>query len=90
MLFGAVAMLLAGIPAFAMLSADVPRAIAGILLQIAAVFLVGGIAAAYLSHAHRTLLPNEQVTTAANQRPAVGGWLTALGVVRAVLGTPVV
>ena len=79
MLFGAVAMLLAGIPAFGMLSSDVPRAIAGILLQIAAVFLLGGVAATYLSRAHRALLPNEQATTAANQRPAVGGWLMALG-----------
>jgi hypothetical protein len=80
MLFGGVAMLLAAIPAFGMLSSDVPRAIAGILLQVAAAFLVGGVAATYLSHSRAPLLPNERVTTAANQRPAVGGWLMALGV----------
>ena len=79
MLFGGVSMLLAAIPAFGLLSSDVPRAIAGILLQVAGVFLVGGVGAAYLSHAHRALLPNEQLTTAANQRPAIGGWLMALG-----------
>ena len=79
MLFGGVAMLLAGIPAFGMLSSDVPRAIAGVLLQVAVVFLLGGVAAAYLSHAGRALLPNERVTTAANQRPAVDGWLMAFG-----------
>jgi hypothetical protein len=80
MLFGGIAMLLATIPVFGLLSSDVPRAIAGILLQVAATFLVGGIAATYLSHARATLLPNERVTTAAPQRPAGGGWLMALGV----------
>ena len=79
MLFGGVAMLVAAIPAFGLLSSDVPRAIAGILLQVAAAFLVGGIAATYLSHARGALLPNERVTTAASQRPAVSGWLMALG-----------
>jgi len=78
MLCGAVAMLVAAIPAFAMLSADVPRAIAGILLQVAGAFLLGGVAATYLSHARGALLPNERVTAAANQRPAMGGWLMAL------------
>ena len=80
MLFGGVAMLLAAIPAFGLLSPGVPRAIAGVLLQVAAAFLVGGAAATYLSHTRGTLLPNERVTTAATQRPAVGGWLMALGV----------
>ena len=79
MLFGGVAMLLATIPAFALVSSDVPRAIAAILLQVAAAFLVGGVAANFLSHARGTLLPNERLTTAASQRPAVGGWLMALG-----------
>ena len=80
MLFGGFAMLLAGIPMFTMLSSDVPRNIAGILLQVAAGFLVGGVAATYLLHSRAAFLPNERVTTAANQRPVIGGWLMALGV----------
>src|SRR6187397_957711 len=86
MLLGAVAMLLATVPAFGMLSSDVPRAIAGILLQVAAVFLVGGAAATYLSHTRAALLPNERVTTDAHARPAVGGWLMAL--VAALIAAP--
>ena len=80
MLFGGVAMLLAAIPAFGLLSSDVPRAIAGVLLQVATAFVVGGVAATYLSHARGALLPNERVTTAAMQRPAVSGWLIGLAV----------
>jgi hypothetical protein len=87
MLLGGVAMLLAAIPAFGLLSSDVPRSIAGILLQVAAAFLVGGIAATYFSRARGTLLPNERETIAATQRPAVGGWLMALGVT--VVAAPV-
>ena len=79
MLFGGVAMLLAAIPAFGLLSSDVPRAIAGVLLQVAAVFLVGGVGATYLTHSRAAFLPNERVTTGANQRPPLGGWLLALG-----------
>ena len=79
MFFGGVAMLVAAVPAFGLLSSDVPRTIAAVLLQVAVTFLVGGVAATYLSHARGTLLPNERVTTAASQRPAVGGWLMALG-----------
>ena len=78
MLFGGIAMLLAAIPMFSLLSSDVPRAIAAVLLQVAGLFLLGGVAATYLSHARGTLLPNERVMTAADQRPAVGGWLMAL------------
>jgi hypothetical protein len=63
------------------------RAIAGILLQVAAVFLVGGAAATYLSHTERRCWPNERVTTDAHARPAVGGWLMAL--VAALLAAPV-
>ena len=87
MLFGGFAMLTAAIPLLTMLSADVTRAIAGVLLQVAAVFFVGGVAATYLSHSRAALLPNERVTTAEDQRPAVGGWLMALGV--ALVAAPV-
>jgi len=87
MLFGGAAMLLAAIPAFGLLSSDVPRAIAGILLQVAGAFLLGGVAATYLSHARGALLPNERVTTAAMQRPAVSGWLIGLAVT--LLAAPV-
>jgi len=75
------AILVACVPLFGLLSeSTVPRAIAGILIQIGGAFVFAGATATYLSRPRGWLLPNERVTTAAHQRPAVGGWLMVLGV----------
>jgi hypothetical protein len=58
--------------------AAVPRAIAIILMQVGGVFVLAGATSTYLSRSRGWLLPNERVTTAANQRPVVGGWLMVL------------
>src|SRR6185503_14224151 len=75
------AIFVACVPVFTLFSdTTVARAIAGILMQVGGAFVVAGATSAYLSRSRRWLLPNERVTTAANGRPAVGGWLMALGV----------
>src|SRR4026207_2554184 len=73
------AIFVACIPVLGLLSdSAVPRAIASILMQVGGAFVFAGAIAAYLSRSRGWLLPNERVTTAANQRPAVSGWLVVL------------
>jgi hypothetical protein len=73
------AIFVACVPVLGLLpDATVPRAIAGILMQLGGAFMLAGAISEYLSRPRRWLLPNERVTTAANERPAVGGWLTLL------------
>jgi hypothetical protein len=75
------AIFVACVPVFSLMSdSAVPRAIAGILMQVGGAFVVAGAISSYLSRSRRWLLPNERVITAANQRPAVGGWLMVLSV----------
>jgi hypothetical protein len=73
------AIFVACVPVLGLLpDATVPRAIAAILMQLGGAFMLAGAISEYLSRPRRWLLPNERVTTAANERPAVGGWLTLL------------
>jgi len=79
LLFAGFAALLAGVFLFGTISdSSVLRAIASILMQVAGVFIVAGAAATFWSGSRRSLLPNEQLTTTADQRTAVGGWLMVL------------
>jgi len=79
LLFAGFAALLAGVFLFGTMSdSSVLRAIASILMQVAGVFIVAGAAATFWSGSRRSLLPNEQLTTTADQRTAVGGWLMVL------------
>lgn len=81
MLFAGIAMLLAGGATFGMLSGEgVLHAIAVVLLQIGAGFVVTGAAATWLSQSRTPLLPNESATIADGQRPPIGGWLVLLAV----------
>ena len=80
MLSAGVACLLAGVAAFTMLSEpSALGAIAAIVLQLGMAFVVAGATARYLSRRRGILLPNERVTTPADQRQPVGGWLVAFG-----------
>jgi hypothetical protein len=80
MLFAGVAVLVAGVAPFAMLSEPTSLgAIAAIVLQIGAAFVVAGATARYLSLRRGVLLPNERVTTPDDQRQPVGGWLVLFG-----------
>jgi hypothetical protein len=86
MLFAGMAVLVAGVPLFGMLiESPLVRTVAGILLQISAVFVVGGGAALYLSRRHGPLLVNEHAETSEAERPAVGGWLIALAITLVML-----
>jgi hypothetical protein len=74
------AIFVACVPVFGLLSdSTASRAIAGILMQLGGAFVMAGATASYLSRSRGWRLPNERVTTAANQRPAVAGWLMVLG-----------
>jgi hypothetical protein len=80
MLSAGVAVLLAGVSLFAMLSEpSALGAIAAIVLQLGVAFVIAGAAARYLSRRRGVLLPNERVTTPDDQRQPVGGWLVAFG-----------
>jgi hypothetical protein len=86
MLIMGVSVLVAIVPLLGMLAdAPVARTIAGILLQLSGVCVVGGGAALYLTLSPRLLLPNERATIADTGRPKLGGWLIALAIVLAVL-----
>ena len=86
MLLGGVSALVAGLPAYGMTSeSPVARAIAGVVFQISAVFIVLGTAAMYLSRAGEPKLPNECLTTADADRPDVGGLLIGLAIVLVAL-----
>ena len=81
MTFAGTSALVAAVPLF--LLADMAgelRSIGFIVLQIAAVFVTGGIAARYLLRARAPILPGERATAADSQQPGSDGWLTALGV----------
>jgi hypothetical protein len=81
MLFAGASILVAGVPLFALLDdSPAPRTIAGIVMQIGGLFVVAGIAAAWLSRTRRPVLPNERLTTPEAGRPPVGGWLVALAI----------
>ena len=80
MTFAGVSALIAAVPLFLFANmAGVLRPVGGIVLQIAAVFVTGGIAARYLLGARAPILPGERATAAGGER-AGDRWLTALGV----------
>lgn len=80
MTFSGTSALVAAVPLFLFGRANGEvRSIGGIVLQIAGVFVSGGIAAGYLLRATAPVLPGERATAADGQR-AGDGWLTALGV----------
>ena len=88
MLLGGVSVLVAGVASAGMLTeSPVWRTIAGILFQVGVVFVVGGAAAVYLSRPRTPLLPNEREAMSDGERPPIGGWLIALGMV--LLALPV-
>jgi len=75
MLFAGVSILLAGVALFGMLSEpSALGAIAAIVLQLGAAFVVTGATAKYLSRRRGLLLPNERLTIPDDQRPPVSGW----------------
>jgi hypothetical protein len=81
-------MLMAAVPAAGMLTeVALVRTIAALFVQIAAVFIVAGGAAAYLSRLRGPLMPNERPVTSDVSRPPLGGWLMALAV--ALVALPV-
>jgi hypothetical protein len=85
-LFAGVSVLVAGVPLFGMLPEfPVARAIAAVLFQISALFVVSGATAMYLSRPRARWLPNERATTSDAERPGVGGWLIALAIVLVAL-----
>lgn len=85
LVFAGAAAFVAAVPTFGLLpDSPVASAVAAILLQIAAVLLVAGIAARYLCHRRRPLFPNEQAAVGA-ERPSFGGWLSAMALALAVL-----
>lgn len=81
-----ISVLAAGASLFGMV-ADTPvaRTIAGILLQLSAVFVAGGSGALYLTLSRRNLLPGERKTVPDAERPPLRGWPVALAVVLAVV-----
>ena len=81
MTFAGTSALVAAVPLF--LFADMAgefRSIGVIVLQIAGLFVAGGIASRYLLGARAPILPGERATAAHGQEPGSDGWLTALGV----------
>jgi hypothetical protein len=87
-LAAAASLLVAGGPLLSTLASAAPasavRAIATVVVEAAAVFIVAGVAAMYLSRPRPPLLPNERTPLTA-ARPHVGGWLIALAFVLAAL-----
>jgi hypothetical protein len=83
------AMLLAGVPLFALLrsESDLVRQIASTLLQLGIVFLVTGIAARSFLRAGARPLPNEEKTITVEQ-PVVGGWLQVMAF--ALIAAPII
>lgn len=77
MLFAGVAIFIAAVPVYGFVT-DAPLLQAGaILLQIGGALLAAGFVARMLLR-QRGHLPNERVVVTDNERPRVGGWLTAL------------
>ena len=80
MIFAGSSALVAAVPLFIFGSmAGELHSIGGIVIQIAAVLVTGGIAARYFLGARTPILPGERATAAGGER-AGDSWLTALGV----------
>jgi hypothetical protein len=79
MLFAGVLALVAGVFLFG-LPTGIPvlKMIVGVIIEIAALFVIAGGAATFLSRSRKPLLLNEQMTASGDERPAVGGWLLLL------------
>jgi Protein of unknown function (DUF2569) len=82
MLFAGASVLVAGLPVFGFLTGSAAgRRIAGILLQVGGVLVVGGATAIYLSRPQGLFfLANEQAATSETERTPLGGWLIALAI----------
>lgn len=82
MLLAGASGLIAGVASSGLLTggSTLLRTLASVAFQLACVFISAGATALYLSRSRRLQLPNERTTTAAADRPQVGGWLTALAV----------
>jgi hypothetical protein len=79
MTFAGTSAVIAAVPLFLFANGEGGlRSIGSIILQIAAVFVTGGIAARYLLGARVPILPGERSTAADSQQPGGDGWLTAL------------
>ncbi len=86
MLFAGLAVVVAGVPLFGMLTGSpLVQTVSGIFLQISGVFVVGGGGALYLSRRRRPLLANERAAISDAERPAIGGWLIALAILLVAL-----
>ena len=82
LLMAGVAMLVAAMPAWPLTAGtEAPRAIVVVLLQMGAVLVAGGVAAKFVLRGRFPALPNEQITVADDQRPALGGELVVLALV---------
>jgi hypothetical protein len=79
--FAGVSVLVAAIPTFGLLpDAPAVQAIALILLQLSGVFLVAGLASAFLARRRGWQFPNERATGSGASRPGIGGWVIALAI----------
>jgi len=81
-LFAGGALLVAGLPLFALMPGDSPllQTIGSTLLQLGGLLTVSAGAARYLLGPRGPMPPNEQVTIEEARRPKVAGWLLALAV----------
>ena len=88
LLIGGVALLVAAVPAWPLTAeTEAPRAIVVILAQMGALLVWAGAAANYLLRRRAPVLPNERITVADDQRPALGGELVVLALM--LIGVPI-